>query len=314
MSIRTFTAFSATAGAVSLALLLSACGGQQAPSGEGLSGSVAVDGSSTVAPLAEAAAGLYAEVEPEVQVTVGTSGTGGGFEKFCAAETDISTASREIKDEEAAKCAEAGVEFTEILIANDGLSVIVNPENTWAKDLTVAQLATIWAPAAEGKVMSWKDVDPSFPDVKIEAFGPGTDSGTFDFFTKAINGEEGASRTDYSASEDDNVIVQGVAGAKGGIGYLGLSYAELNAQQVKLVSVDGVMPSIETVQDGTYTPLGRPLFIYVNNANFADNKAVKGFVEYFVDNAELAAEDALLVGLTAEQLQIAKDELAALEK
>lgn len=314
MSIRTFTAFSATAGAVSLALLLSACGGQAQPTSEGLSGTVAVDGSSTVAPLAEAAAGLYAEVEPGVQVTVGTSGTGGGFEKFCADETDISTASREIKDEEAAKCAEAGVEFTEILIANDGLSVIVNPENTWAKNLTVAQLATIWAPAAEGKVMSWKDVDPSFPDVKIEAFGPGTDSGTFDFFTKAINGEEGASRTDYSASEDDNVIVQGVAGAKGGIGYLGLSYAEQNADAVKLISVDGVTPSTETVQDGSYTPLGRPLFIYVNNAKFADNKAVKGFVEYFVDNAEQAATDALLVGLTAEQQQTAKDELAALEK
>ena len=314
MSIRTFSAFGATAGAIVLALSLSACGGQAAPSGEGLSGTVAIDGSSTLAPLAEAAAGLYAEVEPEVQVTVGTSGTGGGFEKFCADETDISNASRPIKDEEAAACAAAGVEFTEIIIANDGLSIVVNPENDWipADGLTVEQLAKIWAPAAEGTVKTWKDIDPSFPAEKLELFGPGTDSGTFDFFTKAINGEEGASRTDYSASEDDNVIIQGVGGSKGGLGYLGLSYAEQNASTVTLVAVDGVMPSTETVQDGSYTPLGRPLFIYVNNKSYTDKKAVKSFVDYFVANSEQAATDALLVGLTADQLKTAQDELATL--
>lgn len=297
-----------------LALSLTACGGQAAPSGEGISGPVSVDGSSTVAPLAEAAAGLYAEVEPEVQVTIGTSGTGGGFEKFCADEIDISNASRQIKEEEAAACAASGVEFTEIIIANDGLSIVVNPENDWIPEdgLTVEQLAKIWAPAAEGTVKTWKNIDSSFPAVKLELFGPGTDSGTFDFFTKAINGEEGASRTDYSASEDDNVIIQGVGGSKGGIGYLGLSYAELNAGTVTLVPVDGVVPSIESVQDGSYTPLGRPLFIYVNNKDYMENTAVRSFVDYFVANAEQVATDALLVGLTADQLKTAQDELATL--
>lgn len=312
MSKRTLTTLSATAGAISLALLLSACGGQTATDSEGLSGSVVADGSSTVAPLAEAAAGLFAEVEPNVNVTVATSGTGGGFEKFCAGETDISDASRPIKDEEKEACAANGIEFTEVIVANDGLSIVVNPENDWAENLTVEQLAKIWAPESEGVVLSWKDVDPSFPDVPLELFGPGTDSGTFDYFTDEINGEEGASRTDYSASEDDNVIVQGVSGSEGALGYFGLSYAEENADAIKLVSVDGVFPSSETVIDGTYTPLGRPLFIYVNNASYVEKPQVKAFVDFFVANDEEITAAALFIPLSESQRKTAQDELASL--
>ncbi len=225
------------------------------------SGGVRVDGSSTVAPLTAAAKELF-NATPEgegVDITVGQSGTGGGFKKFCAGETDISDASRSIKDEEAAACAEAGIEYAEIAVANDALTLIVNNENDWAKCLTVAELNTMWAPESEGKVTNWNQVNPSFPDVPLELFGAGTDSGTFDYFTDVINGEEGASRTDYTPSEDDNITLTGVEGTKGALGYLGFSYFEENADKVKAVEVDGgngcVAPSLESASDGTYTPL-----------------------------------------------------------
>lgn len=302
--------------AVAAALTLSACGGQATASdggaGEGLSGAVVADGSSTVAPLAEAAADQFRDVEAGINVTIATSGTGGGFKAFCAGETDISNASRAIKEEEAAECEANGIEFTEIVIANDGLAVVVNPENDWADDLTLEQLNKIWAPESEGTVTSWKDVDSSFPDVPLALFGAGTDSGTFDYFTDAVNGEEGAIRADYSPSEDDNITVQGVAGEQGGIGFFGLSYVEENADLIKAVSVDGVFPTVETVQDGTYTPLGRPLFIYVANASYTDKPQVKSFVDYFVENAVPVAEAALFVPLTEEQITTAADELATL--
>lgn len=304
-----------SASLVAAALILTACGGQPIGTGnegEGLSGSVVADGSSTVAPLAEAAGEQFRDVEAGINVTVATSGTGGGFAAFCAGETDISNASRAIKDEEAALCAEAGIEFTEIVIANDGLAVVINTENDWAEDLTVEQLNKIWAPESEGTVMSWSDVDPSFPDVPLALFGAGTDSGTFDYFTDAINGEEGAIRADYSPSEDDNITVQGVSGAEGGIGFFGLSYVEENADVIKAVAVDGVLPTIETVQDGSYTPLARPLFIYVANASYTDKPQVKAFVDYFVENAVSIAEAALFVPLTDEQITTAADELASL--
>lgn len=302
------------------ALALSACGGQSsagepAGSGEGsggMTGSVNTDGSSTVAPLTEAAADLFRDEEAGVNVSVATSGTGGGFKVFCAGETDISNASRAIKDEEAAECEAAGIEYTEIIAANDGLSVIVNPENDWAEDLTVEQLNKIWGPEAEGEITNWNQVDPSFPDQAITLFGAGTDSGTFDYFTDAINGEEGAIRTDYSPSEDDNITIQGVAGDVGAIGFLGLSYVEENEGVIKAVAVDGVMPSTETVQDGTYTPLGRPLFIYVNNASYVEKEPVKAFVDFYVDNSLDIAERALFVPLTEEQVTTAADELASL--
>lgn len=308
--------------ALALTLTLTACGGgQQATTAEtsgaaAVSGSVAVDGSSTVAPLSEAAATLFRSANADINVSVGTSGTGGGFKKFCAGETDISNASRPIKDEEIADCKTNGVEYSEIVMANDGLSVVVNPENTWAQCLTVEQLAKIWGPKAEGTVMSWKDVDASFPDEPLDLYGAGTDSGTFDYFTEAINGEEGAIRTDYSPSEDDNVTIQGVQGSKGSMGFFGLSYAEENPDSVKIVQVDGgkgcVTPSAETVQSGEYEPLGRPLFVYAANASYADKPAVKEFVDYYVANATPIAEEALFIGLTEAQQKTAKDQLAAI--
>lgn len=302
--------------AVAAALVLSACGGQptggSTEDGAGLSGPVVADGSSTVAPLAEAAGEQFRDVEPDINVTVATSGTGGGFKAFCAGETDISNASRAIKEEEAAECEANGIEFTEIVIANDGLAVVVNIENDWADDLTVEHLNTIWAPESEGTIMNWNQVDPSFPDVPLALFGAGTDSGTFDYFTDAVNGEEGAIRADYSPSEDDNITVQGVSGEVGGIGFFGLSYVEENAEVIKAVSVDGVLPTVETVQDGSYTPLGRELFIYVANTSYTDKPQVKSFVDFFVENAVQVAESALFVPLTEEQITTAADELASL--
>ncbi|MHA7263766.1 PstS family phosphate ABC transporter substrate-binding protein [Arthrobacter sp. TMN-37] len=313
------------AGVVSLAtvaLLLSGCGGQQdsaegpAASGEAASGSVVADGSSTVAPLTEAAADMFRDVESGINVSVATSGTGGGFKAFCAGETDISNASRPIKDEEVAECETNGIDYTEVVMANDGLSVVVNPENDWADCLTVEQLATIWGPDSEGEVTNWNQVDPSFPDQEIALFGAGTDSGTFDYFTEAVNGEEGAIRTDYSPSEDDNVTVQGVEGNEGAIGFFGLSYAEENPDAVKIVDIDNgegcVTPSEQTVQDGTYAPLGRPLFIYVANAAYADKPEVKTFVDYYVENANEVAEAALFIGLTDEQQATATEQLASI--
>lgn len=319
MSIRSIKIMGVAAVLASSALVLSGCAAaEETPAGSGLTGTVTVDGSSTVAPLIEAAADLYGAAEPGVDVTVGTSGTGGGFEKFCAGETDISNASRPIKDEEAAACADAGIEFTEIIIANDGLSVVVNPDNNWVKCLTVEQLKTIWAAESEGKIMSWKDVDASFPDEKLALFGPGTDSGTFDYFTKEINGEEGSSRTDFSPSEDDNVLVSGVAAEKGGLGYFGLSYAEANADKLKLVPVDAgngcVSPSTKTVLDGTYTPLSRPLFVYVNKANFAASEAVRSFTEFLVANEAEASAASGFIALSDSQMATAKEELASLAK
>jgi phosphate transport system substrate-binding protein len=312
--IRKTAAITATFAAA--ALLLSACGGQPTTGGgegDGLSGAVVADGSSTVAPLAEAAADQFRGVEPGINVTIATSGTGGGFKTFCAGETDISNASRPIKDEEAQICKDAGIEYTEIVVANDGLSVIVSNENDWADDLTVEQLNKIWAPESEGTITNWNQVDPSFPDVPLALFGAGTDSGTFDYFTGAINGEEGAIRADYSPSEDDNITVQGVAGEPGGIGFLGLSYAEENTDVIHAIKVNGVEPSVETVQDKSYTPLGRPLFIYVANTSYTDKPQVKAFVDYFVENAVAVAEAALFVPLTDDEIATATEELASLE-
>ena len=199
-------------------------------------------------------------------MTVGVSGTGGGFERFCRGETDLSNASRPIKeDEEAPLCKDGGVEFVEFQVANDALTVVVNKDNDWVTCLTTEQLAKIWGP--DSKVKNWNEVDPSFPDEKLSLFGPGTDSGTFDYFTGEINGEEGASRSDYNASEDDNDTVTGVAGEKGGLGYFGFSYFEENQDTLKAIEIDGgdgcVAPSVEAAQDGTYKPLSRPLYIYV---------------------------------------------------
>jgi phosphate transport system substrate-binding protein len=294
---------------MALALGAAACGDSGGTGGGGsssgdsqVSGTVRVDGSSTVGPLTEAAAEAFQGENPEVRVTVGTSGTGGGFEKFCAGETDISDASREIEDDEIAACKQAGIAYESFQVANDGISVVVNPGNDWAKCLTVEQLKTIWDKGS--KAGSWKDVDASFPEEKLTLYGPGTDSGTFDFFTDKIDGEEGRSRSDYNATEDDNVTVQGVSGDKGGLGYFGLSYLEQNADALKGVEVDSgkgcVAPSTETVQDGSYAPLSRPLFIYVK-ASALKEPAVERFVQYYLEHTQTLAEQALFVPLTDTQ-------------
>ena len=303
-------------------LALAGCGGEgrdgasdtdsETTAGQGLSGRVQADGSSTVGPLATAAAERFRGVEPDVQVTIGVSGTGGGFERFCRDETDLSNASRTIDEEEAAICEDAGIEYVELPVANDALTVVVNSDNDWVDCLTVGQLKKIWEPGS--KVESWQDVDPSFPDEKLTLFGAGTDSGTFDYFTGAINGEEGASRSDYSATEDDNNTVTGVSGEKGGLGYFGFSYFEENQDTLKALEIDGgdgcVAPSVETAQDGSYKPLSRPLFIYAKNESL-QRPEVEAFVEYLLDNETEIAEASKFVPLTDEQLEQARGDFEA---
>lgn len=296
------------AAVAALAITTTACGGGNgnATTDQDLSGTIRIDGSSTVAPLSEAAAELFRADHSGVQITVGTSGTGGGFEKFCNAETDISDASRKIKDEEKAKCTAKGVVFDELQVANDALTVVVNKDNDWIDCITVAQLKTIWDQGS--KVNNWNQVDPKFPSVSLKLFGAGTDSGTFDYFTKEINGEEGRSRTDYEATEDDNRTVTGVSGDKGGLGYFGFSYFEENADKLKALKIDGgggcIEPSVASVQDGTYKPLGRPLFIYPTAALLARAEGL-AFVRYYAEHALEIAEDAQFVPLTdAEKAEL----------
>jgi phosphate transport system substrate-binding protein len=303
---------------LAIGMLAAACGGGNndggsADGGSQLSGTINIDGSSTVAPLSEAAAELFQEQNSGVRVTVGTSGTGGGFEKFCAGETDISDASRAIEADETKACESKGIKYEEVQVANDGLSVVVNNQNTWANCLTTAQLKKIWDKGS--KVNNWNQVDPSFPNEPLKLFGAGTDSGTFDYFTNAINGEEGRSRSDYSATEDDNVTVTGVSGTKGGLGYFGLSYLQENEGKIKGIQIDGgsgcVAPSTETVQDGSYTPLSRPLFIYPSDKALA-RPEVKAFLDFYVNNYQKIAEEALFVPLTEEQAAEAKQKLTQL--
>jgi phosphate transport system substrate-binding protein len=306
--------------ALVLTLGLAACGGDNDDPAGGdtaaeLSGEVKVDGSSTVGPLSKAAADLYAEEQAKVNVTVAISGTGGGFKKFCNGETDVSDASRPIKDEEKKECDTKGVKYVELIVANDALSVVVSKENTWADCLTVAQLKKIWEPGS--KVGNWNQVDPKFPNEPLKLFGAGTDSGTFDYWTDAINGEEGAHRTDYTPSEDDNVIVQGVSGSKGGLGYFGFTYYEENADKLKIVKVDGgagcVEPSVATAQDNSYKPLSRPLFIYVSDKGVAKPQ-VKDFVDYFIANIDEVVKEAKFVPLTEVQKATLKSEYDSLPK
>ncbi len=313
-----------TATATVLTLGLAACGGgneQAAPgsgnAGGGVSGEVLVDGSSTVQPLTAAAGELFAEEQSGVNVSVGTSGTGGGFEVFCQGATDIANASRPIKDEEKAACDAAGIEFVELQVATDALTVVTAADNEFLTCLTTEELKTIWGPEAEGTVTTWNQVNPAFPAEPIELYGPGTDSGTFDYFTDEINGEEGASRTDYNASEDDNVIVQGVSGSANALGYLGYTYFEENAQALKAVEVDSgngcVAPSAETAQDGSYTPLARPLFVYVSKKSAAEKPQVAAFVDFYVRSDAEIAEAAQFIPLSDEQraeLETAAAELA----
>jgi phosphate transport system substrate-binding protein len=277
-------------GVAVIAMTLSACGGANAGadtgSGNGASGSVAVDGSSTVFPMSNAAAELLSEENPDVQVAVAESGTGGGFEKFCAGQTDISDASRPIEQEEKDACAKEGIEYTELQVATDALTVVVHPDLD-VDCLTTDQLVKLWEPGS--KVTNWNQLDPSFPDQEISLFGPGSDSGTYDYMAADVIGDESeTTRDDYEASEDDNVLVQGVAGTEGATGYFGYTYYEENADSLKALSIDDgkgcVAPSAETAQAGEYTPLSRPLFVYVKNSAYNDNAAVKEYVDFYVEN------------------------------
>ena len=277
-------------GVAVIAMALSACGGADAGadtgSGNGASGSVAVDGSSTVFPMSNAAAELLSEENPDVQVAVAESGTGGGFEKFCAGQTDISDASRPIEQDEKDACAKEGIEYTELQVATDALTVVVHPDLD-VDCLTTDQLVKLWEPGS--KVTNWNQLDPSFPDQEISLFGPGSDSGTYDYMAADVIGDESeTTRDDYEASEDDNVLVQGVAGTEGATGYFGYTYYEENADSLKALSIDDgngcVAPSAETAQAGEYTPLSRPLFVYVKNSAYNDNAAVKEYVDFYVEN------------------------------
>ena len=288
-------------GATAVLASLAACGGGSGDtsSSEGtpmpkLSGSVLIDGSSTVFPITEAMAEEFNRVQRDVRVTVGVSGTGGGFQKFCNGETSIQNASRPISASEVTACAAKSIEYVELPVAYDGLAVVVNPQNNWANCMTVAELKKLWEPAAQGRITRWNQVRPEWPDQPIKLFGAGTDSGTFDYFTEVVNGRAKDSRGDYTASEDDNVLVQGVAGDRYALGFFGLAYFVENKGKLKDVQIDGgkgcVAADEKTVEAGTYTPLSRPLFIYVKKADAA-RPEVKGFVDFYLKNAgKLAGE------------------------
>jgi phosphate transport system substrate-binding protein len=307
------------AAGIVLALGIAACGDDDDDGGStasDLSGSITIDGSSTVEPFAQAAAELFNEDNPDVNITVGAAGTSGGFEKFCAGETDISDASRSIEPEEEDACGKENISYTEVQVANDGISVVTNPALE-ISCLTTDQLKQLWA---DDSVSNYSDLGDDadsgepLPDSDVSLYGPGTDSGTFDYFTDTINGEEGVSRQDYEASEDDNVLVQGVEGDQSGLGYFGFSYYEQNQDSLNLVSVDSgdgcVAPSAETIQDGSYTPLSRPLFMYPS-ADALAKPEVAGFMQYVVDNYSEIAEAALIVPMDDTQ---GSDASAALDK
>ena len=266
---------------------------------------VKADGSSTVYPITEAVAEDFQKSKQnKIRVTVGISGTGGGFKKFCRGETDVSNASRPITKKEIEDCKAAGIQFIEMPVAYDALTVVVNPKNTWAKAMTVEQLKAIWEPAAQGKITNWKQVNPEWPDRPLKLYGPGADSGTFEYFTEAINGKSKATRGDFTASEDDNVLVQGVARDVGGLGYFGYAYYIENKDKVQAVAVTAggkapVAPSLETVVNGTYQPLARPIFIYVN-AKAATRPEVKEFVEFYMKHGEKLAKEVKYVPLPSK--------------
>lgn len=300
---------------------LAACGQQQAGSTDAiagqagaastLSGTILADGSSTVGPITQAVAEEFTKLHPNVRIPVGVSGSGGGFKKFCIGETDLSNASRSIRETEISTCQESGIGFTELAVAFDGLAVLTNPSVDWVDCLTVEELGRIWGPEAEDSITNWSQVREGFPDKTLVLYGPGVDSGTFDYFTEVINGEEGLSRGDFTPSEDDNVLVQGISGDASATGFLGLAYYAANADRLKLVPVDGgegcISPSEATVNDGTYSPLSRPLFFYVSN-QAAERPEVEAFIHFYLENAKHVAADVGYVAMPdemyAEQLEI----------
>ncbi|MBI5612101.1 MAG: PstS family phosphate ABC transporter substrate-binding protein [Gammaproteobacteria bacterium] len=263
---------------------------------------VKVDGSSTVFPITEAVAEDFQKANKGLKVTVGISGTGGGFKKFCRGEIDIADASRPILKQEMEACNKAGIQYIELPVAYDALTVVINKNNGWLKSITVAELKKMWEPAAQGKIMKWSEINPKWPDAKLALFGAGSDSGTFDYFTEAVNGKAKASRGDYTASEDDNVLVQGVARDKNAIGYFGLAYYVENQDKLKAVAIvekDGkpaVLPALDTVMNGSYQPLSRPIFIYVNTKSAA-RPEIKSFVEFYLKQAPTLVKEVKYVPL-----------------
>jgi phosphate transport system substrate-binding protein len=279
-----------------------------------LSGSINIDGSSTVYPITEAIAEEFRKIQPDVNVKVGLSGTGGGFKKFGRGEIDINDASRPIKSSEDSLANANGVKHVELIIAYDGMAVVVHPQNTWCKNISVSELKTLWAPEAQGKIKTWSQIRKGWPNEEIHLFGAGVESGTYDYFTEAIVGKSHSSRGDYTASEDDNVIVQGIASDKNALGFLGLAYYEGNLDKLKLVGIDDgkddngkgpILPTVETVKNKTYAPLGRPLFIYVNSAAGA-RKEVQEYVRFYLENTNTLSKEVGYIPLTDDELATAK--------
>ena len=276
-----------------------------------LTGTVEVDGSSTVAPVSEAVAEEFKKQFPKTNVLVGVSGSGGGFKRFVIGETDISNASRDIKPSEAEKAKANGIDFAELRIGMDGLSVMVNTKNTFVDCLTTAELKKIWEPGS--LINNWNEIRSSFPDQKLRLYGPGTDSGTFDFFTDEINGQSGASRDDYTMSEDDNVVVQGISGDQNSLGYFGYAYYEANKDKLKVIGIDSgegcIVPSAETIDDASYKPLTRPLYIYVNKSSYTNKKVVKEFVDFYMQEAGALTAEVGYVPLKDEEYKANLDKV-----
>jgi phosphate transport system substrate-binding protein len=304
-----------------VAVTVAACGGGSQPGSEqgGAGQVITVDGSSTVFPVTEAMAEEFRNANPGTRITVGISGTGGGFQKFCRDEIDISDASRPIRESEQDACAKAGVQYIELPVAYDGLAVVVHPKNTWATSMTVEELKRLWEPAAQGKITRWNQIRAGWPDQEIRLFGAGVDSGTFDYFTEAVVGTATQSRGDYTSSEDDNVVVQGVSGDEHALGYFGYAYYEANHDRLKLVAVDDgddtngkgpIAPSPATVRDGTYHPLSRPIFIYVRVSSLA-RPEVRGFVEYYLGEGVPLVREVGYVPLTDAELALVRARFAA---
>lgn len=294
---------------LALVFIVAACGDKKDQNetsqndSENLEGTIKVDGSSTVFPITEAVAEEFRSVQPNVKVTIGVSGTGGGFQKFSRGETNISNASRPIKDKEIEASEANNIKYIELEVAYDGLAVLVNPENDWVDSFTVEELKKIWEPAAQGTIMKWNQIRPEWPNEEIHLYGPGIASGTYDYFTEAIVGKSGSSRGDYTASEDDHVLVQGIIGDKFSLGFFGLAYYAENKDKLKLIGVNNgtevIKPTLETVSNGTYAPLSRPLFIYVNSTSVKSPEVI-AFVHYYLENAGELATDVGYIPLPAE--------------
>jgi phosphate transport system substrate-binding protein len=294
-------------------LLFVSCG--SGGSSEGPGGEIKIDGSSTVFPITEAVAEEFRSEAPDVRVTVGVSGTGGGFQKFLRGDTDINNASRAISPGEKKKAEANGIEYIRLSVAYDGLAVLVNPKNDWVDYLTVEELKKIWEPSAEGEIMQWSDVREEWPNEELHLFGPGVASGTYDYFTEAVVGESGASRGDFTASEDDNVLVQGVSTDQNALGFFGLAYYKENKDKLKLAGVENkagevVEPTTQTVSDGTYNPLSRPLFIYIRK-EAAQQENVQKFINFYLDNAPKLAEQIGYIAMPDSAYQAEKEKFRA---